>query len=54
MVYRIGLMTDQVKGAFNLKDPYGEGWIFEMKMSDSAQLANLMKGEIAKHAKKKK
>lgn len=29
------------------KDPYGEGWIFEMKMSDSAQLANLMKGEKA-------
>jgi glycine cleavage system H protein len=45
------------------KDPYGAGWIFEMKMSDSAQLANLMKGEkavewlkgeIVKHAKKKK
>jgi glycine cleavage system H protein len=45
------------------KDPYGEGWIFEMKMSDSAELANLMKGEkavewlkgeIAKHAKEKK
>jgi glycine cleavage system H protein len=29
------------------KDPYGAGWIFEMKMSDSAQLANLMKGEKA-------
>jgi glycine cleavage system H protein len=45
------------------KDPYGAGWIFEMKMSDSAQLANLMKGEkavewlkgeIVKHAKEKK
>ena len=45
------------------KDPYGEGWIFEMKMSNSAELANLMKGEkavewlkveIAKHAKEKK
>jgi glycine cleavage system H protein len=44
------------------KDPYGEGWIFEMKMSDSAQLANLMKGEkavewlkgeITKHEKEK-
>jgi glycine cleavage system H protein len=29
------------------KDPYGAGWIFEMKMSDSAELANLMKGEKA-------
>jgi glycine cleavage system H protein len=29
------------------KDPYGAGWIFEMKMSDPAQLANLMKGEKA-------
>lgn len=36
------------------KDPYGAGWVFEMKMSDSSQLANLMKGEIAKHAKVKK
>jgi glycine cleavage system H protein len=45
------------------KDPYGAGWIFEMKLSDSAQLANLMKGEkavewlkgeIVKHAKEKK
>ena len=45
------------------KDPYGAGWVFEMKMSDSAELANLMKGEkavewlkgeIAKHAKEKK
>jgi glycine cleavage system H protein len=45
------------------KDPYGGGWIFEMKMSDSTELANLMKGEkavewlkeeIAKHAKEKK
>jgi glycine cleavage system H protein len=45
------------------KDPYGAGWIFEMKMSDSAELANLMKGEkavewlkgeITKHAKGKK
>jgi glycine cleavage system H protein len=29
------------------KDPYGAGWIFEMKMSESAELANLMKGEKA-------
>ena len=45
------------------KDPYGEGWIFEMKMSNSAELNNLMKGEkavewlkgeIAKHPKEKK
>jgi glycine cleavage system H protein len=44
------------------KDPYGAGWIFEMKMSDPAQLANLMKGEkavewlkgeIAKHERRK-
>ena len=45
------------------KDPYGAGWIFEMRMSDPAELAHLMKGEkaaewlkgeIAKHAKEKK
>lgn len=45
------------------KDPYGEGWIFEIKMSSPAELNNLMKGEkaiewlkgeIAKHAKEKK
>ena len=45
------------------KDPYGAGWVFEMRMSDSTQLVNLMKGEkavewlkgeIAKHAKVKK
>ncbi len=45
------------------KDPYSAGWVFEMKMSDSAELTNLMKGEkavewlkgeIAKHAKEKK
>jgi len=45
------------------KDPYGEGWIFEMKMGNSAELNNLMKGEkavewlkgeIAKHPKEKK
>lgn len=44
-------------------DPYGKGWIFEMKMSDSAQLSNLMKGEkavewlkgeIEKHQRRKK
>lgn len=45
------------------KDPYGEGWLFKIKMGDPAQLDNLMKGEeaiewlkgeIAKHAKGKK
>ncbi len=45
------------------KDPYGEGWLFKIKMGDPAQLDNLMKGEeaiewlrgeIAKHAKEKK
>lgn len=45
------------------KDPYGEGWLFKIKMDDPAQLDNLMKGEeaiewlkgeIAKHAKEKK
>lgn len=43
-------------------DPYGEGWIFEMRMSDSTELSNLMKGEktikwlkeeIAKHLRGK-
>lgn len=45
------------------KHPYGEGWLFKIKMGDLAQLDNLMKGEeaiewlkgeIAKHAKEKK
>ena len=40
------------------RDPYGEGWIFEIEMSDPDELKNLMrgdaaiewlKGEIAKH-----
>ncbi|RLI91364.1 MAG: glycine cleavage system protein H [Candidatus Altiarchaeales archaeon] len=40
------------------KDPYGEGWIFEIEMSNPDELKNLMrgdaaiewlKGEIAKH-----
>ncbi len=40
------------------RDPYGEGWIFEIDMSDPSELDNLMrideavewlKGEIAKH-----
>ncbi len=44
-------------------DPYGKGWIFDMRMSDSAELSNLMKGEkaikwlkgeIAKHQGRKK
>jgi len=42
-------------------DPYGEGWLFEMELSDPTELDSLMKGdavvkwlkgEIAKHAKK--
>lgn len=44
-------------------DPYGKGWIFDIRMSDSAELSNLMKGEkaikwlkgeIAKHQGRKK
>ena len=40
------------------KSPYGDGWIFDIEMSDPAELDNLMKidaavewlkGEIAKH-----
>ena len=40
------------------KEPYGEGWIFEIEMSDPSELDNLMQGntaaewlkkEIAKH-----
>ncbi len=43
------------------KDPYGEGWLFKIKMSDSSQVKSLMHGEdvlkwlreeIAKHPKK--
>lgn len=42
-------------------EPYGKGWLFEMKLKDPSQLENLMKaeeaaewlkGEIEKHAKK--
>jgi glycine cleavage system H protein len=42
------------------RDPHGEGWIFEIQMSDSDELENLLqgeaavqwlKGEIEKHAK---
>ena len=41
-------------------EPYGAGWIFEIEMTDSGELTNLMKGndaaewlktEIEKHAK---
>ena len=41
-------------------DPYGDGWLFKMKIGDEGELENLMKGaaavtwlegEIAKHAK---
>ncbi len=41
-------------------DPYGQGWLFKIKMSDTSELNNLMKGdsaiewlkgEIEKHAK---
>jgi len=43
------------------KDPYGKGWLFKIKMSDSSQVKSLMQGEdalrwlreeIAKHPKK--
>jgi len=43
------------------KDPYGKGWLFKVKMSDSSQVKSLMQGEdalkwlreeIAKHPKK--
>lgn len=42
------------------RDPYGEGWIFEMEMRDEAELGNLLHGnaavewlkeEIKKHVK---
>ena len=29
------------------EDPYGKGWIFEMKVGDTSELDNLMKGEAA-------
>ncbi len=44
-------------------DPYGEGWVFKMKIKDTSELSNLMKGEashdwlkgeIKKHVKKEK
>jgi glycine cleavage system H protein len=28
-------------------DPYGEGWLFKVKMSDPGELARLMRGEAA-------
>lgn len=43
------------------KDPYGKGWLFKIKMSDSSQVKSLMQGEdalkwlreeIGKHPKK--
>ncbi len=43
------------------KDPYGEGWMFEISIKDKSEIDNLMKGEdavnwlkgeIAKHVKK--
>lgn len=61
----ITAMNEEVEDEPTLvnKDPYGEGWLFKIKMGDPAQLDNLMKGEeaiewlkgeIAKHAKEKK
>jgi len=61
----VAAMNEEVEDEPTLvnKDPYGEGWLFKIKMGDPAQLDNLMKGEeaiewlkgeIAKHAKKKK
>lgn len=44
-------------------DPYGKGWVFKMKIKDTSELSNLMKGEashgwlrgeIKKHTKEKK
>jgi len=44
------------------KDPYGEGWLFKIRMSDPSEAESLMQGEdalrwlreeIAKHPKKK-
>lgn len=29
------------------EDPYGEGWLFEIEMSDPSEVDNLMKGEKA-------
>lgn len=29
------------------KDPYGEGWVFKIEMSDSSELDNLMQGDAA-------
>lgn len=60
----VAAMNEEVEDEPTLvnKDPYGEGWLFKIKMGDPAQLDNLMKGEeaiewlkgeIAKHAKKK-
>lgn len=31
------------------EDPYGKGWLFEIKISDMSQLDELMKGEEAKN-----
>jgi len=61
----ITAMNEEVEDEPTLvnKHPYGEGWLFKIKMGDLAQLDNLMKGEeaiewlkgeIAKHAKEKK
>lgn len=59
----ITAMNEEVEDEPTLvnKDPYGEGWLFRIKMSDSSQVKSLMQGEdalkwlreeIAKHPKK--
>ena len=59
----ITAMNEEVEDEPTLvnKDPYGEGWLFKIKMSDSSQVKSLMQGEdalkwlreeIAKHPKK--
>ena len=30
------------------KDPYGQGWLFEIEMSDPAEVSKLVQGEAAK------
>ena len=59
----ITAMNEEVEDEPTLvnKDPYGEGWLFKIKMSDTSQVKSLMQGEdalgwlreeIAKHPKK--
>lgn len=59
----ITAMNEEVEDEPTLvnKDPYGQGWLFKIKMSDTSQVKSLMQGEdalgwlreeIAKHPKK--